>query len=215
MSTISNIGKIAYVYDEASNTWFPIAGMTDTSADFNWTGENSFSEEVVINNSADINGNLLLKGSLNYFGSVALRNSAIPSPVDGTFALVAVGGTVQPQYFSGGAWRLVSSNAFVVDRTASHTLAIVDAGTTIDFNASSGVTVTVPTNASVPFPIGTQIAFIQSGTGQISFTGQALPPESVVINSKNNNRRTAARYTQSILVKKGTNTWYLFGDLTA
>jgi hypothetical protein len=215
MSTISNIGKIAYIYDEALDTWHPVAGMTDTSADFSWTGEHSFSEEVVINNSLDVNGNILVKGSLNYFGSAALRDSAIPSPSDGAFALVSVSGSIQLQTYSNGSWRIVGSNAFLLNRAASYTLAMSDGGRTLDFASSSPMTVTIPVNSVVAFPIGTQIAFIQSGTGQISFVGATVGLETATILSKNNNKRTATQYTQSILVKRDTNSWYLFGDLTA
>lgn len=215
MSTISNVGKIAYVYNQATDTWHPVAGMTDASANFNWTGEHTFSQEVVINNSVDINGNLVLKGSFNYFGSEAQRDATITSPVDGDFALVFISGSLQPQYYVNGAWRVVGSNAFLNNKTSSHTLVMSDAGKTLDFNSSSTAVVTIPTNSNIAFPIGSQIAFIQSGTGQISFVGQTSGSETVVINSKNGNKKTSTQYTQSILVKKDINTWYLFGDLTA
>lgn len=215
MSTISNIGKIAYIYDAASDTWHPVAGMTDTSATFSWTGEHVFNQEVAINNSTEITGSLLVKGALNYFGSEAQRDAAIAAPVDGNFALVFSNGAVQPQYYVNGAWRVFGSNAFIVNKTASHTLEVLDAGKTLDFNSSSTVNVTIPTNANLAFPVGTQIAFIQSGAGQISFVGQAAGSETVTINSKNNNKKTSTRYTQAILVKKDLNVWYLFGDLTA
>ncbi len=215
MSTISNVGKIAYIYDQASDTWHPVAGMTDTSANFSWTGEHSFSQEAVFSSSVDIIGNLFLKGSLNYFSSEAARDVAIPSPVDGDFALVSVSGSIQQQHYSNGAWRVSGSNAFLVPKTASYTLTTADAGKTLDFGSTSAMVLTIPTNSNVAFPIGTQIAFIQSGTGQITFSGQSSGGETVTILSKNNNKKTATQYTQSILVKKDTNSWYLFGDLTA
>jgi hypothetical protein len=215
MSTISNVGKIAYIYDAASDTWHPVAGMTDTSANFSWTGQHVFDQEVVINSSTEIIGSLLVKGANNYFGSEAQRDAAIASPVDGNFALVFSNGSVQPQYYINGEWRVVGSNAFMANKTGSHTLEVLDAGKTLDFNVSSTATVTIPTNTNFPVPLGTQIAFIQSGTGQISFAGQAAGSETVTINSKNGNKKTATRYTQAILVKKDLNVWYLFGDLTA
>lgn len=215
MSTISSVGKVTYVYDEASDTWYPVAGMTDPSADFNWTGVHTFSQELTINSSAEINGDLVIKGSLNHFNSEAERDLAITNPVDGEFALVAVSGVLQPQHYYNGAWRVFGSNAFLNNKSASYTLGMSDSGKTFDFASSSAMTVTVPTNSTVAFPIGSQIAFIQSGTGQITFAGATVGLETVTILSKNNNKKTATQYTQSILVKKDTNTWYLFGDLTA
>lgn len=215
MSTISNVGKIAYVYNQATDTWHPVAGMTDASADFSWTGDHTFSQGAVFGSSVEVVGDLTLKGSLNYFNSEASRDATLTSPGDGDLALVAVSGVVQLQYYSNNAWRLAGSNAFINTKTASYTLTVPDAGKTLDFNSSSTVVVTIPVNSNAAFPVGSQIAFIQSGTGQISFVGQTAGSETVVINSKNGNKKTSTQYTQSILVKKDTNTWYLFGDLTA
>ena len=215
MATISSVGKVTYVFDEASDTWYPVAGMTDPSADFDWTGHHTFSEELTMNSSAEINGDLILRGSLNHFDSESQRDTAIPNPTDGEFALVVVSGVIQAQHYFSGAWRVIGSNAFLINKSAAYTLAMSDAGKTLDFASSSLMAVTVPTNSTVAFPIGTQIAFIQSGTGQISFTGATSGSETATILSKNNNKKTATQYTQSILVKKDTNTWYLFGDLTA
>ena len=215
MATVSNVGKVTYVFDEASDTWYPVAGMTDPSADFSWTGDHTFSQALVVNNSTEISGDLVLKGSLNHFDSESQRDTVIPNPTDGEFALVAVAGVLQPQHYYNGAWRVFGSNAFLISRTASYTLAMSDSGKTLDFTSSSAMTVTVPVNATVAFPIGTQIAFIQSGTGQITFAGATSGGQTATILSKNNNKKTATQYTQSILVKKDTNTWYLFGDLTA
>jgi beta-lactamase superfamily II metal-dependent hydrolase len=63
----------------------------------------------------------------------------------------------------------------------------------------------------VPFPTGTQIAFIQVGAGQTTF---AAGP-GVEILSKNSNKRISARYSPATLIKRDTNTWILIGDLTA
>jgi hypothetical protein len=90
-----------------------------------------------------------------------------------------------------------------------------DAGKTIDVESSSDVVITIPVDANVAFPIGTQIAFVQSGAGKIIFAGETVGLDTITILSKNSNKRTASQYTQAILVKKSTNTWYLFGDLTA
>jgi hypothetical protein len=215
MSTISNIGKIAYVYDAVSDTWHPVAGMTDSSSDFSWTGDHSFSGSVSINNSFDVTGNSLLNGSLNFFASEVERDAALTNTTNGKFAMVVGVNAVQPQYYYNGQWRLLGSNAFLLGRSSSHTLQISDAGKTIEVNSPNSVVITIPLESNVGFPIGSQIAFIQAGTGQISFVGQAGVPSSVAINSKNNNRKTSAINTQSLLVKKAENTWYLFGDLTA
>jgi hypothetical protein len=215
MSTISNIGKIAYIYNQQTDTWHPIAGMTDTSSDFSWTGDHEFSEEVEFDGGIVSNSAVLVKNAFNYFESTAARNSAISSPVNGSIAFVVNEGTLQPQVYYEGRWNLYSSNANLLSKTGNHTIELSDAGKTLDFTSASALTVTVPLDSVVNFPLGSQIAFIQSGAGQILFSGQTSEGASVTIDSKNNNKRTATRYTHSIIVKKAANRWYLFGDLTA
>jgi hypothetical protein len=78
-------------------------------------------------------------------------------------------------------------------------------------NVSNSHTVTIPTNYNVSFDIGTQIAFIQIGLGQTSFTSAS----GVDILSKNSNKKISARYSPATLIKRDTNTWILIGDLTA
>src|ERR1700729_2912073 len=53
-------------------------------------------------------------------------------------------------------------------QSTSYTAAISDAGTCIDFTGASASTFTIPTNASVPFPIGTVLEACQVGAGQIT-----------------------------------------------
>jgi hypothetical protein len=213
MATISNIGKIAYVYNDG--VWHPLAGFTDASADFEWTGNHDFESSVDLNGAVTINAAVTAKNAINHFTSAANRNSAIPSPVNGTMALVVDSNVIQPQIFFNGNWNIIGSNAYLNEKTAAHTLELADAGETLDLNFSAAGNVTIPLNSNVAFPLGTQIAFIRSGTGTVSFVGQTSGQNTVTILSKNSNRSIAARYTQAVIVKKAENTWYLFGDLTA
>lgn len=79
----------------------------------------------------------------------------------------------------------------------------------VEFTNSTGIVATVPTNASVAFPIGSQITTVQDGTGNIVFT----PSAGVTINSLNSSLGSLGIYSKQILVKTGTNTWDLFGDI--
>lgn len=213
MATITNIGKIAYILQ--NGVWHPLAGMTDTSADFQWTGDHEFDGSVVFDGTSTVNGSLVAKNTLNFFTSSSNRNSAIPSPVNGTIAYVVSDSVVQPQFYYNGQWNIVGSNAYLNEKTSGYTLALDDAGKTFDLNFSSTGTVTIPLNSNVAFPIGSQIAFIRSGAGGVTFAGQTSGLNSVTLLSKNSNKSIAARYSQAVLVKKAENTWYLFGDLTA
>ena len=218
MSVISNIGKIAYIYNQSTDTWHPVAGMTDASADFTWTGDHTFStsSDVIINKS------VLARSGINNFANEAERNTKIPTPTEGTLALFVNGTSMYAQYYHSGSWRLVGSDAYLEERTTlnmaggtTYAIQVSDSGKTLDMNSLAAHTVRVPLDTTANLPIGSQLAFIQANTGQTSFDGEAVGPNSVTILSKNSNKKLAARYSQALLIKKAANTWYLMGDLTA
>lgn len=213
MATFSNVGKTGYIFN--NGIWYPLAGIADASANYSWTGTHSYSNDVTISGEALFSGHVTIDAPLNFFASTSDRDLALPSPENGTIALVVVGSAIRWQHYYNGAWRILGSNAFLTEKTASYTIALLDAGTTIEMNASTSTTVTIPVDSTLNFPIGTQIAFIRTGTGGVTFAGQTVGAESVTILSKNSNKRIAAQYTQAIIVKRAANTWYLFGDLTA
>jgi hypothetical protein len=209
MSTISNIGKIAYIYDQTTDTWHPVAGMTDASADFSWTGNHNFSSS----GNVSIGGSLLARSGINSFVSVADRNAKIPSPVNGTLAVVVVNNTPQLQYFYNG-WKIYGDNAQLESKTASFTISAADMGKTLEVSLASALTITVPSDTQAAIPVGSQVAFIQAGTGSVTFV-PSTSGGTVTLLSKNSNRRISGQYSQVLLVKRAANSWYLFGDLTA
>ena len=95
--------------------------------------------------------------------------------------------------------------------TSSSTLVLSNGGKVVEANLGSALTVTIPADASVPFPVGTQIAIIQTGTGQVS----VAPASGVTLNSKSNNRKLTGQWAGATLIKRSTNAWVLIGDLTA
>lgn len=95
-------------------------------------------------------------------------------------------------------------------KTGSYTLVLSDAGKLITLTSSSAITLTIPTNASVAFPIGTQIDLVQGGAGAVTFAGAG-----VTINSKGGNKTIADKFVGVSLIKTDTNTWLLVGDLIA
>ena len=93
----------------------------------------------------------------------------------------------------------------------TYTLVRDDDHKLVSFSNSSAITLTIPTNKSVAFPVGTQILILQKGTGQVTI-GKAT---GVTVNSVNGANKTAARYSMAGLIKLATDTWILFGDLEA
>jgi hypothetical protein len=209
MTTISSVGKVAYIYDEATTTWFPVAGTTNTSADFSWTGDHVFGTGA----SVTVNEVIAAKAGVNNFANPTARDAAIPSPVSGTVVFVRQDNSGNPinqlQYYSSGWKNYV--DAQLLTKTANYVLELKDSGKVVNVNASSETTITVPTNATVEFSVGTIITFFQIGTGTISF----VEASGVTIRSKNSYKKTNTQYCGAQLVKLATNEWLLAGDLKA
>ena len=93
----------------------------------------------------------------------------------------------------------------------SYTITLPDNGRHITFSNSSPITLFVPTNAAVLFPIGSQIMISQIGTGQV--TVAAVTPGTTSVNG-NNGTRTAGQYAIISLIKIATNSWIIGGDAT-
>jgi|GEM_PF-3006940 len=93
--------------------------------------------------------------------------------------------------------------------SATYTLVLADAHRLVIRSNSSANTVTVPTNTSVAFPVGTQITVVQTGTGTTSIAAA----EGVTINSADDATALRVRYSACSLVKIDTNIWLLIGDI--
>jgi hypothetical protein len=90
----------------------------------------------------------------------------------------------------------------------SYTLALLDAGRLVELSNTSTVTITVPLESTVAFPIGTQIQMLQTNTGQVVVAGAV----GVTVNATPGTRfRT--QWSSATLIKRAANTWVLIGDL--
>jgi len=98
------------------------------------------------------------------------------------------------------------------DQTGTtYTLVLSDAGKLITCTNASDITVTVPTNAAVAFPIGTTIGFMQGGAGQVTFAGAAPP----TLRSADSALTTVKIYSVGCMVKIAEDVWVFGGDLEA
>jgi hypothetical protein len=91
----------------------------------------------------------------------------------------------------------------------TYTLALADANKMVTLANGSAITLTVPTNASIPFPIGTRIDISQFGAGQVSVTSSAT------IRSEGGKLKLRGQYSAATLWKKATDEWLLAGDIVA
>ncbi len=96
------------------------------------------------------------------------------------------------------------------NETSSYTLVLSDATNMVEMESSSATTVTVPTNSSVAFPIGTTVDIFQKGTGQVTVAASG----GVTIYATPG-LKLRTQYSGATLIKRDTNTWILTGDLSA
>jgi hypothetical protein len=92
----------------------------------------------------------------------------------------------------------------------TYTLVLADAEKLVTLSNGSAITLTVPTNASVAFPTGVHIDLAQIGAGQVTVAAAG----GVTVNSTPT-LKFRAQHSGATLVKTGTNTWQLMGDLAA
>jgi hypothetical protein len=117
-------------------------------------------------------------------------------------------------YYNGSTWvnKYVASIPTLTNAQSgtTYTLVLGDAGKIVEVGNASAITVTVPTNAGVAYPIGTQITLLQTGTGQITVSG----PSGGTLNATPGTK-LRAQWSSATLLKRATDTWVLIGDLTA
>jgi hypothetical protein len=93
----------------------------------------------------------------------------------------------------------------------TYTLAASDAGDLVTLSNASAITLTVPTNASVPFAIGTQITIAQSGAGQVTIS----PAVGVTVSAADTATKLRVQWSAATLIKTNTDSWILIGDIKA
>jgi len=109
-----------------------------------------------------------------------------------------------------------SSNAYYslalnAQTGTTYTFVLSDASNTlVTASNASAITVTVPPNSSVAFPIGAILQIAQTGAGQVTIAAGS----GVTINYTPG-LKLRAQYSVASLVQTAANTWLLSGDVTA
>ena len=78
----------------------------------------------------------------------------------------------------------------------AYTLVIGDRDKLVEMDNASANTLTIPTNASVAFPIGTQILIVQKGAGQTTISGDT----GVTVYSEDSKVKTVGQYALATLL---------------
>lgn len=106
----------------------------------------------------------------------------------------------------------------LLDKTDNYTLQFSgafgsstnDLGKTITLTSETAKVITVPTNATAPFQIGSTITIIQGGSGEVSIAGSG-----VTFKSESSWVKIGAQESAIQLIKIATDTWRIIGRLKA
>jgi hypothetical protein len=107
----------------------------------------------------------------------------------------------------------VPSRTPIIQKTASYTLStLTHRDSMIEVDSTSGTTISIPTDATLNYPIGTTIDVLQTNTGQVTIA--AVTPGTTTVNATPG-LKLRTRWSSCTLMKRAANTWVVFGDLTA
>ncbi len=105
----------------------------------------------------------------------------------------------------------IPSRTTIIQKTASYTLSdLAERDDLIEMNSASALTLTIPANSSVAYPVGTSIDILQTGAGQVTVAGAA----GVTVNATPG-LKLRAQWSSATLFKRATDTWVVMGDLSA
>ena len=99
----------------------------------------------------------------------------------------------------------------IIQKTGSYTLsALTERDSLVEVSSATGVTITIPTNATLALPIGTSIDILQTSTGQVTIAGAA----GVTVNATPG-LKLRTQWSSATLFKRASDTWVVYGDLSA
>jgi hypothetical protein len=144
--------------------------------------------------------------------STTLTNSiALKAPLDsptftGTVTVAAAGVA-----FTDGTQTKegVPSRTPIVYKTANYTLsAASERDSLIEVDSTSPVTITIPTNSAVAYPIGTTLDILGTNTGLVTIAGDT----GVTVNATPG-LKLRTQWSSATLFKRAENSWVVYGDL--
>ena len=116
------------------------------------------------------------------------------------------GGSITGATINNAAWNL----SLNTQTGTAYTLALADNGKLVTLDNASSITVTIPANSSVAFPVGAQVNLARFGTGAVAVTGVT----GVTVNGTPT-LNFRARWSSATAIKVATDTWLLVGDLAS
>jgi hypothetical protein len=101
-----------------------------------------------------------------------------------------------------------------ISTASGYTLVLGDQGKHIYSTATGGQNVSIPTNASVGFPIGTAVTLIIKGTGTLTIAPSSTATTSLYLAGSTSTKLSVslASYGMATLLKVDTDTWFINGN---
>lgn len=96
------------------------------------------------------------------------------------------------------------SRPAVASKSTNYTFALTDERTFIEYSNTTAATFTIPTNATVPFPVGSVIDVVQYSSGALTIAGAA----GVTVQTATT-LTTSAQYQLRRIQKIATDTWFV------
>ena len=105
----------------------------------------------------------------------------------------------------------VPSQTPIIQKTASYTLSsLTERDDLIEMNSASAITLTIPADSAVNYPIGTSLDILQTGVGTVTIAGDA----GVTVNATPG-LKLRTQWSSATLFKRAADTWIVYGDLKA
>lgn len=102
-----------------------------------------------------------------------------------------------------------TANEASISEAGNIVLADAHIGATTLCNKGAAGTITVPSDATNNYPIGTKASFIENVAGKMTVTAGA----SAVVHGRGGLVGSNGLYSKITIEKVAANTWYVFGDI--
>lgn len=222
-------GKVRQYVSTHEHPWSDVTGKPTTLGGYGITDLTSHNSANPINPANSVANAIGYANNISLFGQSdgGLFNNAYSEAWQGQIFQDFRTGQIAVRGKNSGtwqAWRTIRDNVnflsgidfapaaapVVAAKTADHTLVLDDANKFLQMNASVDRSIIIPTNASVAFPIGTEIhvARLHPTANTVFYASSG-----VTIQSEGSKLKINAQYQVATIKKIATDTWLLFGAL--
>ena len=125
-------------------------------------------------------------------------------PDIGSLAKATSGDSTKALY-GDGSFKVPGAYAAINTQTASYQITLNDSGSVVEMDVAGANNLTVPSNATIAFPIGSCVDVVQLGAGQTTI----VAADGVTIRSAGGVFTIASQYSGATLYKRGTDEWVL------